>query len=567
MLLFPAFICVGQRDIHFQMEAKDHASIVTKLKFKENHSDSLGVIREMNKIISALHAQSYLLASFDSVSWKGKEATGFLHVGEPYKWASLQKGNLDEVMLRKIDFKEKIFRGRKFNISEVAKLENRILEYAENHGRPFASVRLDSVKVSKDHINATLHFTPGIPIEFDSVGIIGDAVINRKFLRNYLQIKAHETYDQRKVDNINSLLQKLNIATIKKEPEVRFINGLAYVYLFLDAKKTTGIDGIAGLQQDKIDPDKLLLTGEFNLNLRNVLQSGKRAELHWRKLNRGSSSIEAAYAQPALFGSPLELNSSFYFIDQDSTFITINPKIGMKYQLVKWGAVGFFYELHNTRLQDTSLFRNYTKLPPFADSKISSYGLTYEWNNLDDYYNPRKGILLELEGAAGNKVIDKVLAPELYEGIKLQTLQLQGNGKIEHHLRLNRTLSAVQRVAGAYIINDRLFFNDLYRIGGINSLRGFRDFSFFASKYVIETLELRIFTEETSYFMVFVDYGQYVTEIEDAFERNFPLGFGAGLSFSTRAGIFNMVYAVGKESGGSINFNNSVINFGLVSRF
>ena len=163
--------------------------------------------------------------------------------------------------------------------------------------------------------------------------------------------------------------------------------------------------------------------------------------------------------------------------------------------------------------------------------------------------------------------IQKVLKEELYDGVKLKTLQIQGNGKVENHIQIKKNFTFVQRVMGAWTINDRLFFNDLYRIGGINSLRGFRDYSFFASKYAIETLEFRIFTEESSYFMVFADYGQYVTEVEGAFEQNTPLGFGGGLSFTTRAGIFNMVYALGREKGGSINFNNSVVNFGLVSRF
>ena len=160
-----------------------------------------------------------------------------------------------------------------------------------------------------------------------------------------------------------------------------------------------------------------------------------------------------------------------------------------------------------------------------------------------------------------------MLAEELYEGVELRNLQIQGVSEIENHIQIKKNFSFVQRIMSAYTINDRLFFNDLYRIGGINSLRGFRDYSFFASKYAIETLEFRVFTEETSYFMVFADYGQYVTEVEGAFERNFPLGFGGGLSFTTKAGIFNMVYALGKEKGQNINFNNSVVNFGLVSRF
>ena len=568
LLFYVPILSFGQKKYTLEIHPiNDEDGIFKKINYKTNFVDSLSVLLELEKVTSALHEKSYLLASVESLKNNDNVYVANLSIGKRFEWAILKKGNLPDEILRKVDFKEKVFRGKKFNYNEVVKLENKILRLAENTGYPFATIKLDSIDIRQNTLKAKLNFQPNQRILFDSVGIIGDAQINRKFLVNYLQIKKEDLFNQSKIDKIEPLLQKLNISVTKRPPEIRFINQRAYVYLFLDAKRTTSIDGIAGLQQDQFDQDKLLLTGEFNLSLRNLFKSGKQGEIHWRKMNRGTSSLEAAYNQPALFGSPLELNSSFSFLDQDSTFLTVNPRIGFKYNFVRLGALGFFFEMNNTRLQDTSIFKNATALPPFSDSKLRSYGLSYDWNNLDNFFVPRKGLLVTVEGSAGNKTLQKVLAEELYDGVKLKTLQIQGNGKIENHIQLKRNFSFVQRVQGAWTINDRLFFNDLYRIGGINSLRGFRDYSFFASKYAIETLEFRIFTEETSYFMLFADYGQYVTEVEGAFERNQPLGFGGGLSFTTRAGIFNMVYAIGKEAGQNINFNNSVVNFGLVSRF
>ena len=543
------------------------SKIFSKINYRKTHSDSLKVFNELDNVIVALHSKSYLTASYDSVKQNGKNIKAYLSIGRSFTWATLKKGNLSPEIIRKVDFKEKIYRNKPFNYQEVSKIETKILDYAENSGYPFASITLKNITTSPNSIEASFHFVPGIKITFDSIGVIGDALINRKFLSNYVQIKKGEPYSQHKIDNIKPLLQKLNIAIIKREPEIRFINGQAYVYLFLDNKKTTGIDGIAGLQQDPLDQDKLLITGEFNLNLRNIMQSGKQAQLHWKKLSRESSSLESSYAQPALFSSPLELNMSFNFLDQDTTYISLNPKIGFKYNLIKYGTIGFFYESVTTKLLDTSQFRNATVLPPFSDAKTNSYGVSYEWNNLDNYYLPHKGLKIEIESAAGNKKINQVLAPELYNEIKINSLQIQGIGKIENHISLHQTFTFVQRITGAWVNNEKLFLNDLYRLGGINSIRGFREQSFFASRYLIETAELRIFTEEDSYFMLFADYSQYITEVDNVWEENYPLGFGGGLSFSTKAGIFNMVYALGKEKGGQVNFNNSVVNFGLVSRF
>ena len=83
--------------------------------------------------------------------------------------------------------------------------------------------------------------------------------------------------------------------------------------------------------------------------------------------------------------------------------------------------------------------------------------LYYEWNNLDNYYLPHKGLKIEIESAAGNKKINQVLAPELYNEIKINSLQIQGIGKIENHLSLHQTFTFVQRITGAWVNNEKLF--------------------------------------------------------------------------------------------------------------
>ena len=565
---FCSFFSQGQKKISLELiNINSNKELFNKINYKKTFSDSLSLYKQLNKIVSFLHQKSYLTASYDSIQTSDKSVKAYLSIGNSFLWATLKKGNLSDEIIRQVDFKEKIYRNKKFSYEEVTSLEKKIVENAENNGYPFAEIELENISISNNSIEATLHFTPGSKILFDSIGIIGNAQIKRKFLSNYLQIKKQENYDQRKINNIKPLLQKLNIANMKREPEVRFINGNAYVYLFLNEKKTTGIDGIAAIQQDPEIENRILFTGEFNLNLRNILQSGKRAQLHWQKLSRGTSSLESSYTQPALLGSPLEIGALFNFLDQDSTYIMLNYRFNLKYNLLRFGTIGFFYEQRSTRLIDTSIFSNATALPTFSDSKTNSYGINYEWNNLDNYFLPHKGTKIMFEVFPGNKKINKVLRNELYEGITINTIQLQGIAQLEHHSFINQNFTLVKKLSGALIDNERLFFNDLYRIGGINSLRGFREQSFFVSKYLIETLELRFFTEETSYFMVFIDYGQYVTEVEGAWDRNSPLGLGGGISITTKAGIFNMVYALGKEKGQQINFNNSVVNFGLVSRF
>jgi translocation and assembly module TamA len=47
----------------------------------------------------------------------------------------------------------------------------------------------------------------------------------------------------------------------------------------------------------------------------------------------------------------------------------------------------------------------------------------------------------------------------------------------------------------------------LYRIGGLNTLRGFTEKSFYASSFAIANLELRAYLSQDTFFMIFYDQG------------------------------------------------------------
>jgi len=46
-----------------------------------------------------------------------------------------------------------------------------------------------------------------------------------------------------------------------------------------------------------------------------------------------------------------------------------------------------------------------------------------------------------------------------------------------------------------------------------------------------------------------------------------PFGFGAGMSFETKAGIFSIMYALGKQFDNPIDMKSAKIHFGIISTF
>lgn len=97
-------------------------------------------------------------------------------------------------------------------------------------------------------------------------------------------------------------------------------------------------------------------------------------------------------------------------------------------------------------------------------------------------------------------------------------------------------------------------------------LRGFDEEAIFASLFSVVTLEYRFLLSKNSYFNLFYD-AAYVENRADGYENDFPFGFGAGLAFETKAGLFGVSYALGRQQSAPIDFRAAKIHFGYVNYF
>ncbi|MCB0664133.1 MAG: hypothetical protein KDC24_15415, partial [Saprospiraceae bacterium] len=69
------------------------------------------------------------------------------------------------------------------------------------------------------------------------------------------------------------------------------------------------------------------------------------------------------------------------------------------------------------------------------------------------------------------------------------------------------------------------------------------------------------------YLFTFFDAAITQNKTSEKNDTDYPIGFGAGLTFETRAGIFGLSYALGRQQGNPIDFRSGKIHFGYVSLF
>ncbi len=536
--------------------------------FKKNVKDSMEAIKVLKLLLTDLHQESYIAAQVDTIFFTKDTLKAYVFVGDKFSWVSLRKGNLDGYILDRTGFRERMYRDKPFRYKEYNKLEQTFIKLSENNGFPFASIQLDSLEVLDNGLHAALNYKKGPFFTFDSINIIGKTKTKKRYLMRHIRIYPGQPYSQQRIEDAERLIRELPFLAQIRPPEIIFSRNKALLNIFLVDKKINQIDGIIGFLPGEGSNKKLLVTGELTIGLRNLFGTGKSLNLEWKKIKQASQLLNIGYIHPKLLGSSMDVKVDFNLYKQDSTFLTIIRNLTFTQRTGKYSKVSVFGGLKTSRalngVNDTSSIK-------FANYNHYTYGLGYERNTLDNIFYPRKGWLFSILGYLGNKTIqpNPEFNPTYFAGVKLKSVQFNLEGSIEKYSKLGKGSVFLTRLSSGSIFNDKsnIFFNDLYRIGGLKTLRGFNQNNFYASTYAIATLEYRFFTDETSYLLLFYDQGYLINELSVVGKQDFPSGFGAGVSFTTQAGVFNFVYSLGNSRDQKLNLNLSKIHFGITSRF
>ena len=541
--------------------------LLRRYRVRGSVPDSLSALREVRELVRALQGDAYLTASADTVRWTRDTVRVRLYVGEQFRWAYLRNGNLGDGLLTRAGYREKFFRNTPFVPEDWARLQERILIEAENQGFPFATIGLDSVQLRGHDISGRVVLKRGRAVVFDSLQIVGNTKTKKRFLSKYLQIVPGQPFSQQRVMAAAQLLRQLPYVKLRAEPEIRFAKGRARVYLLLDERPSNQFDAIVGiLPNANADQTGVQFTGEVTINLRNIKGGGKQVGLQWRKTDALSQLLDAQYVHPNFFGTPLELAGTFNLYKQTDAFTIIRPRLQVTYPTARAGRVSFFAEQRGSFIEAV---RDTSVLPANLDSQFNSYGVGYAWNSLDDLFFPHRGYLFNAQGAVGTKTIsiNSELRPKLYEGIPLRSTQYSLAVRAERYLPVKRAGVLLLRLRGEGLFSPRLFPNDLFRLGGLNSLRGFNENQFYTSSYAVATAEFRQFIGADSYVFLFTDQAYLRHDVANDRYADQPTGVGAGLSFRTAAGLFQFVYSIGQANRQPFELKSSKIHFGLTSRF
>jgi hemolysin activation/secretion protein len=139
--------------------------------------------------------------------------------------------------------------------------------------------------------------------------------------------------------------------------------------------------------------------------------------------------------------------------------------------------------------------------------------------------------------------------------------QFFANIDISHSLKLNDKNSVYLKSRNYYLQSDQYIINELYRFGGINSIRGFNENSLQGNFFSSLLSEYRYLVSPDLYVHTILDYGYFSDATSSKSDNLFGVGFGFGLL--TKNGLLNMVYANGSSGNQNIQLSNSVVHLSL----
>lgn len=546
----------------------DHQSIFQKITYKKSFSSKQFLDKELNKVYISLINEGYLLASLDSITKDSLNFTAHLLLGKKYKWMSLSYQKKDEAIISKLGYNEHFFSNKPFKYVDISRLMEKIVTHFENNGYPFIAVKLDSLQFTSETIKAKLNIEKNMFLKLDSMLTQGTADVKQKFLSRYLGIKNGMPYNEAAFLEVSRKLKQLPFITEKSTPILRLTDKQNKLYLFLDKKNASQFDGIVGILPS--DKGKTVFTGDVKIKLVSTLfRSGETFDINWRRLQTQTQDLKALVIYPYIFGLPIGTDYTIKLYKKDSTFIDIANAFGLHYYFSGLNYFKVFYKQRNANLISTSGLTNITVLPEYADVTTKSYGVAIIFEKMDYKFNPHKGFNINLQGSVGNRQIRKnpKINDVAYSLLNLKTSQFQLEGFMIGYINLHK--NHVLKLSSQFgsVFGNTIYKNELFRIGGLKTMRGFDEESIYASSYIIPTIEYRFLFEKNSNIFLFAEGAWYENFNVQSFTTDTPMSIGAGINFETKAGIFNLSYGIGKQFNNSFDLRTGKIHAGLTALF
>lgn len=535
--------CFGQ-NLYLKIDAENTNTTKTidSLNYKKVHENVKSVIDEGNSISEKLTKLGFIEneiretkkindSTFNFNFIVGKK-TDFIHIYIDEQFSSYFDEKKDTLKIR---------------FEDTENFLNGTLGKLERKGFSLARFKLVNFKKNKNVLYAKLSLETGNQRQLNDIVINGYEKFPEGHKKNIKRLYRDKTFNQENLKKIYDDFNKFRFVNQTRYPEILFTKDTTKVYVYLDKSKPNKFDGYIGFSND--DEDKVNFNGYLDLLLVNSLNVGEEFTLYWKSDGNKQRTFNVGIELPYIFKSPFGLKASLNIFKQDSTFQNTKTAIDLGYYFNYNTRLYVGYQsTESSDIQNTNNF----SISDFENSFITS---TFEFLNFktDDFLFPEKTRI------------------NMKAGLGKRSSKLESNKQtffdfnIRHNIYLNDKNSFNIKSQNFYLQSVNYIINELYRFGGINSIRGFNENSLQANLFTSLLTEYRYVLAPSIYIHSIIDYGYYQDKTSNINDRLLGIGFGFGLL--TKNGLLNLVYANGSTKEQNIKLSNSIIHISFKTIF
>lgn len=418
-----------------------------------------------------------------------------------------------------------------------------ITNYFEQKGNTFSEVSLTNLEIKNNTLTAKLLINHATKRTIDKIIVKGYETFPKKFYRNYFNIKPNTIFNTKTLKSLNNQLNTLTFVKNIKPPEVLFSEDSTTIYLYLEKKSFNKFNGIIGFS-NKENSNKIAFTGNIDLELQNIFNKGEVISLKWRSSINENKLFKSSFFIPYIYNTKISPTFSFSIIKQDTTYTTIKTNIKLDYSIHKNMDLSALYRNENSN----AIANNYNAA--ITSFKKSNIGVSYTFKNT------KRNSPLTLE-------LSYLLGTRKYNSYKENQKILEFIG--EYSLPFNHRSYLFLKQQNEFLFSKNILENELYKIGGSSSIRGFDELAISASKYAITNIEYHYSLNEFSELYSITDYGYVENNLLQLTSQLYSLGIG--YVFNTDKSSTNLSYAIGKTSKLPFEFNNSKIHLKITYFF
>ena len=518
---------------------------------KSDKTNSNNLKDIVNDVLLSKIQEGYFNSSIDSTRIINKNLEIYMKTGSLINVNEIKVNINDQLSLKlREDF---VSQKKYFDPSEISSKIRKWIVLMNNNGFPFAEFEFKNYEIIDSKINLECNLISGPLVRIDS--LINPEISKKELMlvSKIINIKNGDVFNLSEIYKISENIRKSVFLKEIKPPAYEFVDNFASVYTYVKTESKNSVNGLIGIQPS--ENEKIQFTGNVSLNFLNALSFGETLKLNWRKMFNSSQNLISEFSIPFIFKTNIEIMGGLDMIKKDSSFFNLNSKFILNYRLNSNLTSGFLFAKNNS----TNLLQS-----NYSSTTVNSFGFTADLKKTNNKYNPSKGYLFKTELSYGWK---QTFTNDTTSNNILRTPNFNGKLEIDTYWDIIRRTTLKMKLTGSIIQNDILYENELIRIGGYKTIRGFNEESIMVSSFILSNFEFRYLLDEKSNVFIFSDFAWTESKTNEFLKEEYYQSFGFGTNISMKNGLLTFIYGIGRKLDNPFLIRTGKIHLGFTSYF